>query len=1044
MDRGRRREVKESGRERRGKRRRERASETASSRSPSGKKVRRDLRARLDPAPKKKRRPQKQELAPRTLPSHDSEEEEVPPAVKEARAESERQKKVVSERKEVQPRKTPKQRTLTTLEGLFPRLLVDAETDYPDQWFVRCPAVGCTGKTKKWYCIVKNRGNSNVKDILAQKEVNSAVRSMLNHCWSLQDDGKHPPTHLLEAWTVELDKLEVEESPKKEEGPKSGRKDVPMWEEEGCSDSEGEYSKDASQKENEEEGEEESKEVDLPQEEKGHEAKDFKKGEAVKDVEACGEESQVRNKAKVKVPVPEPVAAPKPKVASSEAKPKGIFSYPVVARPPSGKPLESSSSESEKREDKIVAALKPPAPKSAPRELVGNKEASPKAGLPLMDAGSWSALHFKPVFPCPSSSSSKLKAGSIGAVLYDPFREVASKACDYCEQTAVRACANLNCQAWICADHSSRGKVGSHCGWRVCVNCCLDEDTSEEVSEILSSSSRAKALISLDDFGVFATSEAQDVQEDEEVPEFEDDAEEKEKDAGSEAAAEAKAEEEVADKAKVKVEQEQLLRKRKGGPVISSFRGSKERGSSAAALEIAKNSELFDVAIENFEQLTYAAGVKESKNAKFSLWSQLCEARGFAPLPLTADKIKEVGAVLRAARFRSGYSYLCEALQEHTRRGWPKTELLQVSLKDAERALTRGLGGPDKAAEVKLLWWDQVWEAGASAPLLVRQSDETKAHPAGGVFLWSFGSAMALREVELSCLCLDSVVLNKEELVVTVDLPASKKDPAARGCKRSRGCECGKKGDAIGESPPSCPFHSALFLQDLQSKRTGVGPTDVGASEVPFVGQNGFPDKFCSKKAVIDRLKEDAVTVKSMVPEAQGLTPEEVSGHTLRRSGIKDLARKGVSRPTCQWFARHSSDAVDGYIEEAAEESPLSDRKVLNEVSFLERLDEVRRRCNESFTVITGLKEDVAFLKGNEEQLRLEVEYGLKPEAVLNRATNKVHSTKPGSFIGPSLEWTTACGWNWVKAGRLAEPFRLRDRTAKHALCKTCTEYLKL
>ena len=64
---------------------------------------------------------------------------------------------------------------------------------------------------------------------------------------------------------------------------------------------------------------------------------------------------------------------------------------------------------------------------------------------------------------------------------------------------------------------------------------------------------------------------------------------------------------------------------------------------------------------------------------------------------------------------------------------------------------------------------------------------------------------------------------------------------------------------------------------------------------------------------------------------------------------------------------------------------------------------EVHQKYNESFTIVASLKDDVAFLKGNKEQLRKEIGYGLKPEAVRNRATNRIHYTKPGSFIGPSF-----------------------------------------
>ena len=65
------------------------------------------------------------------------------------------------------------------------------------------------------------------------------------------------------------------------------------------------------------------------------------------------------------------------------------------------------------------------------------------------------------------------------------------------------------------------------------------------------------------------------------------------------------------------------------------------------------------------------------------------------------------------------------------------------------------------------------------------------------------------------------------------------------------------------------------------------------------------------------------------LPEATSMNPAQITGHFMRRSGCKRLAREGVPRDARKHLARHSWSAVDGYIEEAAELhlAPTSGRK---------------------------------------------------------------------------------------------------------------------
>ena len=124
-----------------------------------------------------------------------------------------------------------------------------------------------------------------------------------------------------------------------------------------------------------------------------------------------------------------------------------------------------------------------------------------------------------------------------------------------------------------------------------------------------------------------------------------------------------------------------------------------------------------------------------------------------------------------------------------------------------------------------------------------------------------------------------------------------------------------------------------------------------------------------------------------------------------------------------QWFARHSSDAVDGYIEEAMEEAPLNDRRVVQELDVLDIQDQLallRQSAQNEAQLREGMKLKVikmannvkSLCKESESTMRAEFEVLLRPPAVANRVTSKIHSTRPGSFAGPISEWTTACGWN--------------------------------
>lgn len=147
--------------------------------------------------------------------------------------------------------------------------------------------------------------------------------------------------------------------------------------------------------------------------------------------------------------------------------------------------------------------------------------------------------------------------------------------------------------------------------------------------------------------------------------------------------------------------------RRSGGPVFpppSGKDGRKRKASGVTAMEIAGDPEAIALAVENFEDNMYAPNTTKTKNALRKTWRSICEARNIETLPLTPQGMVEVSAVLKAAQFRSGHAYIYEMKQWHLREGFVWNDFLEMTLQDCKRSLTRAIGPPSRAAEVKLMW----------------------------------------------------------------------------------------------------------------------------------------------------------------------------------------------------------------------------------------------------------------------------------------------------------------------------------------------------
>eukprot|EP00438_Fugacium_kawagutii_P036446 Skav213607 [mRNA] locus=scaffold1971:102312:108618:+ [translate_table: standard] len=377
-------------------------------------------------------------------------------------------------------------------------------------------------------------------------------------------------------------------------------------------------------------------------------------------------------------------------------------------------------------------------------------------------------------------------------------------------------------------------------------------------------------------------------------------------------------------------------RHRPKGPMLPEPQRA-AKGSLRHAVAIAQDQEEMEKAVDVFKEACYAPQTVSTKSSLRNTWNTISQQLGLEPLPLTPEKVVKVSAVLCASGLRSTYSYLCEMRQWHIRSGFQWTNELDLCAKDTKRAATRGLGPPTKAEEIQEDILKEVWVHCTHV--------EGQAHwPALRHEVWVLAVAFLLRETELAGLRMsqDEVFLDLKKKCVTLYLPVSKSDPMGRGCRRTLSCTCGKL------RVFNCPFCAALALARSQVTRAEVDPASARARDLPLVASVECPWDTIKKEFVIEAIKADVNAVVTEMPEmSTRVNSERVAGHSFRRTGAKGLARKGIPIELIQFMARHSSNAILGYVEEAIEESPSGAARLQEHMELRELVNLALKECKD-------------------------------------------------------------------------------------------------
>ena len=310
----------------------------------------------------------------------------------------------------------------------------------------------------------------------------------------------------------------------------------------------------------------------------------------------------------------------------------------------------------------------------------------------------------------------------------------------------------------------------------------------------------------------------------------------------------------------------------------------------ADALKLARCPVALQAAVEKFDRDIYAASSGGTRVAMLGTLNMIAGACGKALstrrtlLLLTRESFRPVVAVLKGAGYCAASGFVTLAHQEHVEAGHNTMEQLERFLEKARASVTRGLGPPARAGHFELLdLMNKVEE------LLPAKGGPAQAGRAIVLATWCL-----LGEIEAAAITMLQVAIIHDGTAPWLAFGPTK--AGMNGLELVRFCEC-VCGVKDGSWAPLCQVEIAMKQVEGRSAQGASG-------SCPF-----FPDRegeFSSKDGWIGTLRDSVTAVKDVL-----------NGHSMRRAGVKMYAMWGMAKWKIQFLSRHSSDAVEAYLEEA-------------------------------------------------------------------------------------------------------------------------------
>ena len=231
-------------------------------------------------------------------------------------------------------------------------------------------------------------------------------------------------------------------------------------------------------------------------------------------------------------------------------------------------------------------------------------------------------------------------------------------------------------------------------------------------------------------------------------------------------------------------------------------------------------------------------------------------------LPLTEEKLFNLGAALRGAHYLAGPEYLRVAKAEHLASNMPWTGSMDRMFNRCVKASRRGRGPITRAGLGDM-------EAFSSAAVVDQGLAERGPLAASTYALTCV--AFLLREIEGSLIAMRQVrpFVDADGKGIRLDLPSSKVDFWGAGVSRSVSCTC-TAGNRLGMSCVAC----RVTEQFLHRERQGAGP------EAPLFPDSS--DRFPSKQGATQALQRLWIPLEGVI-----------AGHSPRRMGAQLLVALG-------------------------------------------------------------------------------------------------------------------------------------------------------
>ena len=466
------------------------------------------------------------------------------------------------------------------------------------------------------------------------------------------------------------------------------------------------------------------------------------------------------------------------------------------------------------------------------------------------------------------------------------------------------------------------------------------------------------------------------------------------------------------------------------------------RGSRASLLEAASSPSHRERAVRTLRSRFFAKTTVGPKRSRLRTAEHVAKRQGIIHIyPMQASDLESVAASFVHAGYRSTPKYLTELKMRNLELGHPWPAQLDLIMRRCCVAASRGIGPPRKAGEIRLAVAATMPDA--QAPVACNGPEFPKRS-------WLVAVFWMLREIELAGIKLHSSHIELGESLGRLTLPVSKQDPGAVGRTRVFHCICklGSVPDGWVPGRSVCPVCALKRQVAHRCAQAGVTQTDEKAKKIPLFCTSA--GEIVGKTGVVSSWR---ALLRAAIGPADRPGVDDVSGHSARRSGAKTLCRCGWELWKIQFHARHASDAIKGYTEEAFAENaalwtigpavaaqPCAERAPMPELAHI--YDRVEEANSQGLRLEEAVARTAAELKTRSCELAAIVdsvarELDGRTRYVRNTAGDcLVHIMAHGGLEAPAAAWRTHCGWVPLEGGRFMLRFAPPSDASKR--CKRC------